>query len=77
MRPQLLRKRLGLDGTLLQLVAGRITAEARARPVIAGVPAGALVPARRAAQKHPPVLELQQGIVELGGDSLSDCISIS
>ena len=48
---------------MLQLVAGGVAAEARARPAVAGLPAGALVPARRAAQKHPPLLELQQRIV--------------
>ena len=45
------------------LVAGGVAAEARARPPVTGFPAGALVPAGRAAQEHPPVLELQQRIV--------------
>jgi len=67
-----LRHRLRAGGRLLQLMAGGVAAETRARPVIAGVPAGALVAAGGAAQKDAPTLELQQRIVTV--ESTHGCL---
>src|SRR5215204_3775349 len=47
----------------MNLMARRVAAEAGTWTAITGVPPGALVPAGGTAQEHPPVLELQHGIV--------------